>query len=80
MTRTVKDKVLIGIARHGTVTSPKQLTVDAETDIHNISHILWRLQKDGLITFREVKSPPVSIPTKIRLTPAGKRRYEELTR
>lgn len=37
--------------------------------VHNIVHQLWRLQKAGLVTFREASNR--GVPTRIRLTEKG---------
>lgn len=69
---TIKQRILIGIARHGgRVNNPKQLVPHAQTDVHNVVHVLWRLQKQGLITFSQNKQRSLTVPTKIALTPKG---------
>lgn len=76
---TVKQRVLIGLARRGTVGNAKDLRLDADTDVHNLIHVLHSLRKEGAITFREQTKGAIRIPYSIQLTPQGRQRYEELS-
>ena len=78
---TVKERVIMGIGLT-VVERPRQLQQAAETDEHSIVHTLYRLEKDGLTTFktrRNLHSAGRNL-TNIRLTPNGIKRYRELTR
>jgi hypothetical protein len=81
VTNTVKDRVIIGIGL-SVVERPRQLQVQAQTDEHSVVHTLYRLEKDGLASFkckRNAHSPGKNL-TKIMLTPEGVKRYKELTK
>ena len=69
---SIKYELLVGIHELGTVNQPKDLQPYAANGVHSIIHVLWRLQKQGLIsmTERKVEGRP-HIPTRIQLTEAG---------
>lgn len=66
--RCTKDRILAEIARRGRVTDPKELVLAAGTDVHHVVHLVWRLQKQGLITFRQEREGGRTVPRRIRLT------------
>lgn len=68
---TIKHRILMGIAVLGTVKRPEELHPYAEADEHNIVHILWRLQKQGLTTHKTDKRGKREGLTNVRLTPQG---------
>lgn len=72
---TVKDRVLAGIGDR-TIERPRQLQQDAGTNEHHVVHVLYALQKQGLVDFkkrRSAYSPGVNL-TNIRLTPEGRKK------
>lgn len=78
---TIKDRLILGIGRRQPVADPHDLKIDAQTGVHDIVHVLWRLQKDGMVIFQERKpGRSSSIPRNIELTPTGQERYRELTK
>lgn len=66
-----KRRILRAIAKRGTVDNPKDIVTEVGlgAGVHSIVHQLWRLQKQGLVTFRETKHR--RILRNIRLTPRG---------
>lgn len=59
---------------------PRQLQLQAQEDEHNIVHVLYRLQKQGLVEFRKKRSlhsPGMNL-TDIRLTDKGREVYRQL--
>lgn len=78
---TIKDKLVLSIGLD-VIERPRALQQSAQTDEHNIVHGLYSLQRDGLTEFkrRRGKDSPGTNLSKIRLTPRGVKRYEELTR
>ena len=75
---TIKDRLLIGIVTMGRVDRPRDLRAYAQTDQHNLTHVLWGLQKQGLITFRETKSSTLTMLTAIKPTAKGISRVRSL--
>lgn len=69
---TVKHRVLVGLAILGTVKRPEELRIYADQDEHNIVHVLWRLQKQSLVTFKTDKRGKREGLTNVKLTPRGK--------
>lgn len=71
---TIKDRILVALARIGTAHTAKDLMPICGTDHHNITHVIWRLQKEGLVTFSESATKSKvgrKVVTRIRLTDAG---------
>lgn len=74
MTETVKDRIIAAIGDQ-TIERPRELQLAADQNEHHIVHVLYSLNKQGLVKFRQkrsVHSPGVNL-TNIKLTPAGKR-------
>jgi hypothetical protein len=77
---TIKDRLIIAIGLT-TVERPRQLQLAADTNEHHVVHALYRLEKDGLTSFkvkRNAHAPGRNL-TKIQLTPKGIEKYRELT-
>ena len=79
MPRTVKARIILGIGER-TIGRPRELQQPAGTDEHHVVHVLYTLQKQGLVDFkrkRGVDRPGINL-TDIHLTPKGKKHYEEI--
>lgn len=77
---TVKQKILLGIAKKRQVDNPFDLQIDANTDMHNIVHVLYRLNRQGMISFKEIRDGTRQMPTKIVLTRVGEKEVRRLQR
>lgn len=75
---TTKVRLLTAIAGK-TVENAEYLVLPAKTDIHNITHVLWAMQKQGLVTFRETRHDSFRRLTDIRLTPKGNKANERVS-
>ena len=73
MTNTTRNKILIGLKTKGKVNQARELELIAGTDEHNIIHLLHRLRKQGLISFKTDTRGKVNEPYKITLTKQGER-------
>jgi DNA-binding MarR family transcriptional regulator len=76
---SVKDRLILGIGLQ-VIDRPRELQRAAGTDEHNVVHILYRLQKQGLVEYRRARnidSPGINLKG-IHLTPKGLARFEEL--
>ena len=73
MVDTTKSRILLAIHRRQVVDNPLDIVTEVGlgAGVHNIVHQLWRLQKQGLIDFRESKQGKAVILTRIRLTKRG---------
>lgn len=81
MSHTIKDRILLAIAKQGgRVDDPKSLVVDvaAGAGVHNIVHVLWRLRRDGMVAFREAKEGKRNVPRDIEITSLGLKRIARL--
>lgn len=74
MNDTTKSAILAAIERHGVVDNPLDIVTEVGlgAGVHNIVHQLWRLQKQGLVKFRERKSGKAVILTRVQLTDRGR--------
>jgi DNA-binding MarR family transcriptional regulator len=76
---SVKDRLILGIGLE-IVHRPRQLQLAANTDEHSVVHVLYSLQKQGLVEFRRKRSadsPGLNL-VDIRLTSKGIQKYKEL--
>lgn len=81
---SAKMRVLRAVARFEPVTNPHELQIHTNMATRDVVHILYSLQKQGLIRFAKTKRPPAwkgkpantgvsqKVPTRIRLTERGK--------
>lgn len=77
---TIKDRLLIGIADQGRVKRARDLQLPVGSDEHNIIHVLYALNKQGLIAFRLDKRGSTQEPQRIKLTPRGAEYVAQLRR
>lgn len=76
---SIKHRLILGIGLQ-VIERPRQLQLDAHADEHNVVHVLYNLQKQGLVEFktrRSIHSPGINL-THIRLTPKGREVYTRL--
>ena len=76
---SIKTRLIQGIGLQ-VIDRPRKLQLQVGDDEHNIVHVLYRLQKQGLVEFRtrrSVHSPGMNL-THIRLTPKGREVYARL--
>lgn len=76
---TVKNRIINGIGLD-VIERPRQLQRAAQADEHNVVHVLYMLEKQGLVTFRKKRSlhsPGINL-TDIRLTRQGVKHWKEL--
>lgn len=81
MSTTIKDRILLELARRGgRVKDPLELVtgVGQGAGVHSIVHVLWRLRRDGLVAFRESKVGRANVPRDIEITSLGVRRISRL--
>lgn len=80
--RTIKHRIILGIGALQVVQRPRALQRIADTNEHHIVHVLYSLQKSGLVEYkkrRNADSPGMNLMD-IKLTPKGHKLYEELRR
>ena len=79
MSDKTKHRILVAIKRRGTVENTLDIVTEVGlgAGVHNIVHQLWRLQKQGLVEFRERKMGKAVVLTRIRLTIRGEREARE---
>lgn len=68
---SIKRRILIGIRQLPKRNQPNDLRLLVGDDAHNIVHVLYRLKRDGLVGFREVKQGDLQLPVNIHLTKRG---------
>lgn len=71
---SVKHRIIAAIG-DGTIERPRELQRASGTDEHSVVHVLYALQKDGLVSFKKKKSvhsPGINL-TRIKLTDAGRK-------
>lgn len=76
---TVKTRIINGIGLD-IIERPRYLQRAAKTDEHHVTHALYMLERQGLVTFRKKRSlhsPGINL-TDIRLTRQGIKLWREL--
>lgn len=72
MTATIKDRLLTAIAAAGLVADSRDLQPAAGTDQHNLIHVLYSLNRVGLVSFRLRKRGRSQLVQRIELTDRGR--------
>jgi hypothetical protein len=76
---SIKDKVLIGISQLPKQNNPKDLQILTGNDMHNIVHIVYALNRQGLVGFR-LNKRRLQVPTNLYLTKQGQKYLERIER
>jgi len=74
---TIKDRILIAIPKLPPQNQAKDLQRLTGDDVHNLVHVLYSLNRHGLVGFRLTKQTRQQIPTNIRLTKQGEKYLEK---
>lgn len=80
MGRTIKQGIILAIARAGVVKDARDLQSPVGWDEHNIIHCLHSMSRQDIAKFRLQRTGRVQALTHIRLTRKGQRIAEELNR
>lgn len=78
--RGTRNRILLALAKLGSVDEARELErhVALGAGEHSIVHQLWRLQKAGLVEFRERKQGGKTLLVRIRLTRRGRAAADRL--
>lgn len=74
---TVKQRILEAVARGEPIDDSLELQGVADTDQHNIIHVLHAMSRQGLVTFKLRRVGRAQHVTKIRLGRRGRAAMEE---
>ena len=68
---SIKDKIIIATSVLPKQNQARDLELPVGADVHNIVHVLYSLNRHGLVGFRLSKNGSQQIPTNIFLTKQG---------
>jgi len=68
---SIKDKIIIATSALPKQNQARDLELPVGADVHNIVHVLYSLNRHGLVGFRLSKNGSQQIPTNIFLTKQG---------
>lgn len=77
---TIKDRIIVGIPRLPKTNQAKDLERLTGDDVHNLVHVLYGLNRQGLVGFRLIKKTRQQIPTNIHLTKQGQKYHDRISR